>query len=836
MKRTALRLLALLLTAALLLPTCLAAALGGILREEGMTIYPGMTYHETTYWSTAANGRQTEHYYTYTPDGAVTPSVYFGTTLYGRSTLDEVTEMAAASGQTIVAAVNGSFFQMSNGIPYGLVVTDGILRSSGDINSVGFYADGTAVIGTPGLKVRITLGTSATAAHYNKAMTVSNGLIIYSRDYDTYTKNTIRSYNVVVRPERAELTMSGSVRAEVLYAGEAYSAEIPEGCFTISMAVDTPYTTTLAELQSLEAGDVITIETACDAAWEQVVYACGGDDLLVENGTARTAFTLDSADNRTSRTAIGLRADGTLVVYTVDGLQTGYSLGVTLSELAARMVELGCVIALNLDGGGSTTAGLRYPGYDALETVNSPSGGVQRACANFILFTMPTQTAGQAEQLFLYPQQAIALPGAEISYEVRATDAAYYTADVPDGLIFSASAGTVSDDGVFTAGDAAGTVTVQAIGGLASGSATVTVIDEPTSLQIRNGQTTVSGSSVSVAYGGSVDLTAAAVYSGFEIYCSDRSVTWSVTDGLGTIDEDGVFTANGTGVTSGTITATCGSISASVTVQITDLDETPPIVSVRLDGGTLTAQITDDLSGVDELVLTYDDEPVEYTWDGQTLYAQVPDGVTIIKLTASDRVGNRAGAYVETGYEAENVFADMEGNWASKYVNYLYGRGVLQGRSDAAGNLIYAPSSAMTRQAFITSLIRWLGVDTSQYDSVELPFADADQISDYALPSIRAAYALGYLNGRTIDGELCADPGATITRQEAMAILGRSQPTGYAEDDLTSFSDADQVSSYARSYIAQMVSRGIISGSNGLLNPRGAVTRAQVAKMLYYLT
>ncbi len=834
MKRRALRLTALLMALALLAQAASAAVLGGTLRSEGMAVGSGMNYASAAYWSTAANGRQTEHYYTYQANDTVTPMVYYGTTLYGRSTLDTLASSLIASGRTIVAAVNGSFFEMASGVPYGLIVTDGLLRSSGDINSVGFYADGSAVIGKPGLTVRMTAGSTSFSVHYNKALSEQSGVIVYSRDYDTHTKGTIRAYNVIVRPESAALTLSGEVKAEVLYSGEAYSAEIPEGCFTISMALSTPYTSTLAVLQALTAGDIVTITTSCDAAWEAVRYACGGDDLLVENGTARSTFTLDSADKRTSRTAIGLKADGTLVVYTVDGLQTGYSLGVTLSELADRMVELGCVTALNLDGGGSTTAGLRYPGYDVLSTINSPSGGQQRKCANFIFFTMPTKAADAAEQIFLYPQQAVALPNAKISYATRATDGSFRTAAVPSDVRYSTTDGSVTETGVLTVGEP-GVTTVTAEGGGAFGTATVSVIKAPTSIAIQNDSVTVTGGTVSVSYGKSVDFSASAVYSGFPVFSSDRSFTWSVTGDIGSIDDDGVFTANGTG-TEGTVTASCGGVSASVTVRITDPDTAPPLISVRLTDGTLTAQITDDLSGIAELKLTCDDEPAEFDWDGQTLTAKITDGVTIVKLTAADKLGNRAGAVVETGYQAQNVFADMEESWASKYVNYLYGRGVLQGAYNGAGELIYSPNAAMTRQAFITALIRYLGVDTSEYDGVALPFADVSSISAYALPAVRAAYALGYLNGMNVDGQLYAKPGATITRQEAMAILGRSQEPGYAEDDLSAFSDASSVSNYARSYIAQMVTRGIISGSNGKLNPRGAVTRAQVAKMLYYLT
>lgn len=835
MKRFFTRLVALGLAISTLCAGVSAASLGAVLRQGQLRAGANVQYDETTYWSSAADGRQTEHYYTYEPGGLVTPSVYFGQTLYGRSTLETLLPGLVETGKTVVAAVNGSFFDMMTGIPLGIVVTEGVLRSSGDTLSLGFGPDGAAIIGKPGLTVKLTLGAYSFSAHYNKTLTERNGICIYSRDYDDHTKNTVANYTVIVRPDTAALTMRGTVTAEVLYAGELYSTEIPEGCFALSMARGTPYVSTLACLQALTPGEQITITTDCADGWETVVNACGGGDALVLDGTAQNSFTLDSAEKRTARTAVGLTAEGKLIVYTVDGLQTGYSLGLTLAELAARMVELGCVTALNLDGGGSTTAMLRYPGYDTLTMVNRPTGGEARKCANFIVFTIPDEPADAASQLHLYPAQAVALPNAEIPYATRATDENYRTASIPASVRYSADGGTVTDGGVYTAG-APGVATVTAQAGAARGTATVNVIASPASITLKNGAQNVTDKTLSVAYGKTVDLTATATWSGFSVYCTDRSFTWTVEGDIGTIDEDGVFTAGGNGGTSGTITARCGDTSASVSVTITDLDRTPPLLSVRLTGGVLTAVITDDLSGVAEIELTADDAPIDYDWDGQTLTARIEDGVTIVKLTAVDKLGNRAGASVETGYEAENVFADMSASWARKYVNYLYRRGVLQGKENAAGELIYQPGSAMTRQAFITSLIRYLGVDTSAYDAVALPFADADAISDYALPSIRAAYALGYLNGKEIDGQLYANPRKTITRQEAMALLGRSQESGYAEDSLESFLDADEVGAFARPYIAQMVTRGVISGKDGYLNPRGTLTRAQVAKMLYYLT
>jgi hypothetical protein len=70
---------------------------------------------------------------------------------------------------------------------------------------------------------------------------------------------------------------------------------------------------------------------------------------------------------RHPRTLAGVRADGTLLLVTVDGRRAGWSAGVTLNEAARAMRSLGARDALNLDGGGSTAMAVRG------RTVNRPS-------------------------------------------------------------------------------------------------------------------------------------------------------------------------------------------------------------------------------------------------------------------------------------------------------------------------------------------------------------------------------------------------------------------------------------------------------------------------------
>lgn len=55
------------------------------------------------------------------------------------------------------------------------------------------------------------------------------------------------------------------------------------------------------------------------------------------------------------RTAIGQRKDGTILFLVVDGRQPGYSIGATLLDIQNVLYEQGAQVAVNLDGGSSTT-------------------------------------------------------------------------------------------------------------------------------------------------------------------------------------------------------------------------------------------------------------------------------------------------------------------------------------------------------------------------------------------------------------------------------------------------------------------------------------------------
>jgi hypothetical protein len=94
-------------------------------------------------------------------------------------------------------------------------------------------------------------------------------------------------------------------------------------------------------------------------------------------------------------------------------------------------------------------------------------------------------------------------------------------------------------------------------------------------------------------------------------------------------------------------------------------------------------------------------------------------------------------------------------------------------------------------------------------------------------------YSLGIMKGSQNANGVYAYATASITRAEAMTILGRIQVKGYPAASLSSFEDADKVPTWASAYLGSLVGQGVVNGDNGLLRPGDSVSRAEVAKLLF---
>lgn len=110
------------------------------------------------------------------------------------------------------------------------------------------------------------------------------------------------------------------------------------------------------QLDTIASARKVKLDVKINPEWNGVEHIISGGPYLVKNGEVFVDMTeqkLGSIGGRNPRTAIGYTKEGNLIMLTADGRE-GASIGLTLSELASLMKKLGCVNAMNLDGGGST--------------------------------------------------------------------------------------------------------------------------------------------------------------------------------------------------------------------------------------------------------------------------------------------------------------------------------------------------------------------------------------------------------------------------------------------------------------------------------------------------
>lgn len=184
--------------------------------------------------------------------------------------------------------------------------------------------------------------------------------------------------------------------------------------------------------------------------WKQAFMAVGGGPWLLRDGNilidaSQQGFNDGFTNNRHPRTAVGVTAEGKLLLVTVDGRQP-MSAGMTLGELAQLMKQLGATDAINLDGGGSTTLAIRGG-----LIVNSPSEGRERPVANAIVVYAPRSSMPTPAALQLEPASVTLPSGGNVQFRVRSSRNGE-TLD-PGAVVFGTTGGIgfVDQTGRFTA-------------------------------------------------------------------------------------------------------------------------------------------------------------------------------------------------------------------------------------------------------------------------------------------------------------------------------------------------------------------------------------------------
>jgi hypothetical protein len=207
------------------------------------------------------------------------------------------------------------------------------------------------------------------------------------------------------------------------------------------------------------------------------------------------------------------------------------------------------------------------------------------------------------------------------------------------------------------------------------------------------------------------------------------------------------------------------------------------------------------------------DKPVTITVKGTLTL----DGEDISETTTIGNVTYK----VETDYIAQ--YADLSSDsWYTTEINYILSKGLMNGTSTTA----FTPNGTLTREMLATIIWRAAGEPAA---AGSLTFADADNVSSWAKTAVAWAAEQGIVKGV---GNNQFAPKSAVTRQDMVVMLQRWAGEGVSDVDLSSFSDAGSISSYATEAVKWAVNNGLLKGDNGKLNPTNSITRIQAAAVL----
>jgi exopolysaccharide biosynthesis protein len=294
----------------------------------------------------------------------------------GEGVIGTETVSSIAVRHRAVAAINAGFFRLDTsafaGDPAGIFQIDGKLLSESNQGRIALLIDNGITTcekcKNPQTKTNVTIAHLKTFGELWSETRRSNifGIDRQVRDNEIvlftpeFGATTPRSETVVTeviienkRIVSVAETNGGTVipkNGYVLTASGSRGSELSvnaikgkEGLIILGSYIENPETsTTNARMAFIDVEDIV-----------------GGVPQLIKNGKIDISWEKEKAsksffETRHPRTAVAKLKDGKFLLITVDG-RSESSGGISLSDLASLLFEMGAVDAMNLDGGGSTT-------------------------------------------------------------------------------------------------------------------------------------------------------------------------------------------------------------------------------------------------------------------------------------------------------------------------------------------------------------------------------------------------------------------------------------------------------------------------------------------------
>ncbi len=266
------------------------------------------------------------------------------------------------------------------------------------------------------------------------------------------SENYIKNYNVIASINGSGYNMAtGEPGGLLVMNGVEYHAPNDKGFFGI-LDDGTPVIGTTEEYNGIYK----------DRVAEGIA---GFGSTLITDGKINITGTSDYYLNRASRTAVGITKTGKVVFMVLDGRQEPFSCGGSMEEIAQIMFEAGCVEAINLDGGGSSTFVAKREGADELSVVNSPSDGTSRSVSTSLMMVSTAPSSTAFDHAIIDSEYDYLTVGTSINLSASGVSATGNAADIPEGTswtVADSSVATITDEGVLTA-TGKGSITVNLV-------------------------------------------------------------------------------------------------------------------------------------------------------------------------------------------------------------------------------------------------------------------------------------------------------------------------------------------------------------------------------------
>ncbi len=605
------------------------------------------------------------------------------------------------------------------------------------------------------------------------------------------------------------------------------------------------------EYSNIAVGDKIEISFYCADGWEDVVCAIGGSDVFIKEGEIDRSVINESSEKIANpRTAVGVRADGTVILFVADGRQD-ISYGFRLVSLAETLISFGCIYAINLDGGGSSTAVVKYPGEENAVVVNSPSDNAERSVSNALLLIDTSEPDNTPKYIIPEDASPILLKGGSYTFEnLRITDSSLTDVEFENEnekeeflnsitLSFDESRlsyysdkdeapdlGSISDDKkTYIADGDSGEIplilSAEYDGTTITGRALLFVTNAPDKIVFKLDSTVFTGYD-------SLKLDFESYYMNHIIPSSPEQVTYSLLDDVvnsmsdeNSVPEDALASSSLGYVSEDGYFVPFPNADGSLLLTVEHGDKAVSSTNIIVGSGSLKVM------GGETVVYDFTSDEAENI--------EIPYISVLEKVESLDIYSDKTDLKIYA-----KVIDSSEETHKVEYIlqNEPVNDGIYHYRAELRGNYDYVISPVCIDADDNIGLVGEFTPSSVCMSYVDTETVFFDTYNHWAKTNVNTLYRLGIVGGEETDSGLVFAPERSLSRAEFAVMMSRT--LGYDTEEYTDsleFDDIDAIPSWATNHIAAISANGLMNGKSmpdGTLvfDPNGKITRQEIMQVI----